>query len=172
MLSIFALDPGPGQSSFVQCTFTGDTRLLGAQLILDRVFVDVPNDGLLGILHLDSMPEHVVFEDMIYYGQMSHCGKSIFDTCRWCGRFEQILAMRNGSSRKVIYLPRQTVKTMICNNSLANDSDVRRALIDRFGEPGTKKHPGALYGVSGHCWQALGLAVAYASHLKNNKSTP
>jgi hypothetical protein len=44
----------------------------------------------------------------------------------------------------------------------AKDPNVRQALLDKIGPVGTKKNPGPLYGVSGHGWSALAVAV-YAS---------
>jgi hypothetical protein len=41
----------------------------------------------------------------------------------------------------------------------AKDSNIRQALIDRFGEPGTKKVPGLLYGIKKDEWSALALGV-------------
>jgi len=35
---------------------------------------------------------------------------------------------------------------------------------------GTKRAPGALYGVSSHAWQALGLAVAVAATMHPERS--
>jgi len=36
---------------------------------------------------------------------------------------------------------------------------VNQVLRDRFGEKGTKKNPGKLFGVHDHIWSALALAV-------------
>ena len=37
----------------------------------------------------------------------------------------------------------------------AKDSNIRQALIDRFGPVGTKKNPGWFYGVSKDVWAAI-----------------
>ena len=62
-------------------------------------------------------------------------------------------------------IPRKDVKRHLCGNTTTNDKYVRQALIDRFGEPGTKKNPGRLYGVSGHIWAALAVAITAADRL-------
>jgi hypothetical protein len=49
----------------------------------------------------------------------------------------------------------------LCHNARANDANIRQALIDRYGPPGTRLHPGLLYGVVRDIWAALALAVAY-----------
>ena len=48
-----------------------------------------------------------------------------------------------------------------CNDARAKDKNIRQAMIDRFGEPGTKKNPGGTYGISKDIWSALAIA-AYA----------
>jgi len=64
-------------------------------------------------------------------------GKEVFDTCVWIGRFQQI-ALPNVDT-KFIY--RKDEKMNICNSMKAKDSNIRQALIDRFGAVGTKKNP-------------------------------
>lgn len=64
-------------------------------------------------------------------------GKEVFDTCVWIGRFQQI-ALPNADT-KFIY--RKDEKMNICHSMKAKDSNIRQALIDRFGEVGTKKNP-------------------------------
>ena len=43
----------------------------------------------------------------------------------------------------------------------AKDSNIRQALIDRFGVVGTKKNPGWFYGVSKDVWAAIAVGVTY-----------
>lgn len=66
---------------------------------------------------------------------------------------------RVGGQGIVAMLPRLDVKIHLCKTAKAKDANIRQALIDRFGYPGTKHHPGVLYGVKTHCWAALGVAV-------------
>ncbi len=54
------------------------------------------------------------------------------------------------------------VKIHLCNHPRAKDPNIRQALIDRFGAPGTKKNQGATYGLAGDMWSALGVAVTFA----------
>jgi len=170
-LGVFAIDPGPSQSTYVQATFTGDTRLLGTPIVINEAHA-VDNSMLLEKL-VRPFGTYIVCEDIIFYGDKVHVGKSIFDTCRWTGRFQQQLISHG---YQLEFMPRQAVKVAVCNNTRAKDPDVRQALIDRYGEPGTKKNPGPLYGISGHGWQALGLAVAFAMRwrdsLRLQKSQP
>lgn len=89
-------------------------------------------------------------------------GRTTFETVFWSGRFFQ--AWGPGVSRRVT---RREVKLHLCGQARAKDANIRQALIDRFGPGkeqavGTKKAPGPLYGVKGHQWQALAVAVTWA----------
>ena len=86
-------------------------------------------------------------------------GQEVFDTCVWIGMFKQ--AWRAPKSVKLIY--RSEVKMGVCHSMRAKDGNVRQALIDMLGPPGTKKAPGPTYGVTSHAWQALGVAVTAAN---------
>lgn len=87
-------------------------------------------------------------------------GKEVFDTCVWIGRFVQSY----GGPFTLVY--RRDVKMHLCGNNTAKDSNIRQALIDKFGPGrvaaiGTKKSPGPLYGVSKDIWSALAVGVTY-----------
>lgn len=64
-------------------------------------------------------------------------GQTVFDTCVWIGRFQQLALPKIDT--KFIY--RKDEKMNICHSMKAKDSNIRQALIDRFGEVGTKKKP-------------------------------
>jgi hypothetical protein len=96
-------------------------------------------------------------------------GKEVFETVRWIGRFQQ--AYRNPETVMLIY--RRDVKLHLCNSAKAKDQNVRQALIDLFAptgagktpQIGTKARPGPLYGVSGHAWSALAVAITAANQI-------
>src|SRR5438309_8443003 len=96
--------------------------------------------------------EQLVIEWIESYGMP--VGKEIFDTVRWVGRFQQAWRDPEG----VRFIPRRAVKLHLCNSPRAKDSNVRQALLDKFGPQGTKKNKGPLYGVKTHAWAALGVA--------------
>jgi hypothetical protein len=87
-------------------------------------------------------------------------GKDVHETTYWIGRFVE-------ASRKLpsTRLYRREVKMHLCGNTRAKDSNIRQALIDRWGGKekaiGKKASPGPLYGISKDVWQALGLAVTW-----------
>lgn len=94
-------------------------------------------------------------------------GAEVFETCVWIGRFIQrwrdnpLRVVRLSEVRRVT---RIQVKSHLCHSARATDSNVRQALIDKYGPGkekaiGKKATPGPLYGVAGDCWAALGVAV-------------
>jgi hypothetical protein len=86
-------------------------------------------------------------------------GDESVETVLWTGRFIQA-AIRCRWTRLV---KRSAVKSYLCGTQKAKDSNVRQALIDRWGGKaaaiGNIKAPGPLYAVKSHAWQALGVAV-------------
>lgn len=89
-------------------------------------------------------------------------GAEVLETAVWIGRFE---AAWGAERRHRVY--RRDVKLHLCGQARAKDSNVRQALLDRFGPGraaaiGTKAAPGPLYGVSADVWAALGVAVTWA----------
>lgn len=78
-----------------------------------------------------------VIEMIASYGMP--VGKEVFDTCVWIGRFAE--RMLRFQVNEVYYIYRKDEKMNICHSMKAKDSNIRQALIDRFGEVGTKKNP-------------------------------
>jgi hypothetical protein len=83
-------------------------------------------------------------------------GASVFETAYWIGDF-RCSCKANGALWLPVY--RSEVKMHFCNSMRAKDPNIRQVLIDRLGKPGTKKNPGATYGVKGDIWSALAIAV-------------
>lgn len=108
----------------------------------------------------------LVIEMIASYGMA--VGKSVFETCVWIGRFTEAY----GSTR-TSYLYRPDIKLHLCRDSRAKDSNVRQAIMDRYGSTrekaiGTKKNKGPLYGVSNHLWSAMAVGLTW---LDANKET-
>ena len=78
----------------------------------------------------------LVIEMIASYGMP--VGKEVFETCVWIGRFKELAIIRN---IKVEYIYRKDEKMNLCQSMKAKDSNIRQALIDRFGIVGTKKNP-------------------------------
>jgi hypothetical protein len=151
---ILAIDPGSTESAYV---------------ILDRgepiEFQKIHNGELLD--RLRHAPRsltrwqhitHVAIEWIASYGMP--VGKDVFDTCLMVGRIIEAWPLEH------TFVYRREVKAHLCNSVRAKDSNVRTALLDRFGGKsialGTKKEPGKLRGLTADCWAALGVAITYS----------
>ena len=158
-MKILAIDPGSTQSGFV---------------VIDEQykpldFGKIDNDKILDLIHMVPDEITVVIEMVASLGMS--VGQTIFDTCVWIGRFEQLSIELNLPVTKVF---RKEVKMNLCGMMRARDSNIKQALVDRFsyerhaakGGKGIKKDPGFFFGFAADVWQAYALGVTY---LDNNK---
>jgi len=143
MTTIFAIDPGTTQSGWV--------LLKDGILVLDAGVSD--NHDVLRWVQAGQGADVLAIEMIEAMGMA--VGRETFATVRWIGRFQQ--AWRDPEA--VLLVHRSQVKLGICGSSRAKDANIRQALIDRLGAPGTKRAPGPTYGVTSHAWQALGVGV-------------
>ena len=161
-MKILAIDPGTEQSAW--CVFetcgTKDHPI---------TFGQDPNETFVkawspAVGHVrpwpwtGEVPDLLVIEQIKSYGNVM--GDCVLQTCVWIGRFIQAW---NGPFELI---PRKRIVTHLCMNPRANDSNVRQALIDRWGGKekaiGSKSKPGILYGVRNDMWSALAVAVAWS----------
>ena len=152
MTIVVAIDPGPTQSA---CVAWDGERIYEHDLL--------SNEAMLQHLRLPYgrvRPSLIAIEWISSYGMP--VGAEVFDTCRWVGRFEEAASLTL-TPIPVEMIPRCDVKLHLCNSARAKDANVRQALLDLIGPRGTKKNPGPTYGITTHCWAALGVAV-YAHH--------
>lgn len=138
---IIGLDPGPKESAY--CVLDGE-RIVS--------FGKLENMAVMDVLEMYSSRENRLAIEMIASYGMA-VGKEVFETCVWIGRFIETF---KGPYR---YVYRREVKLHICQSPRANDSNIRHALIDRFGDPGTKKNPGKLYGLKKDIWSAFAIGL-------------
>jgi hypothetical protein len=143
-----AIDPGTTQSGVV--LFRGD-RVLEAGVHDNHAVLDLIRNSEADVLAVEMIAS---------YGMA--VGREVFETCVWVGRFQQ--AWRSPESVRKVY--RKDVKLHLCGSPRAKDANIRQALIDLLGAPGTKKAPGATYGVSSHAWAALAVAVTANAQLE------
>lgn len=154
-MRILAIDPGPLLSARVVI----DTLPIAGGTFPFRImsYVKATNHDVLDDVRIRTQGSNViVIEKITHYGMP--VGAEVFDTVFWTGRFYQ------ASITRAVMIPRRDVKLHICNSQRVKDNNIRAALIERFGEPGTKKNPGMLYGIHGDCWQALALAITFAEN--------
>lgn len=153
MIIILAIDPGTTESAYVLWD-GGDVLEKG----------HLPNDDLFPVLDRLANPAiRLVIEKVESYGMA--VGAETFTTVHYAGRFHQHWVIRRGG--EVFLLGRKAVKLHLCDSLRAKDSNIRQALIDRFGEPGNQKAPGTLFKISKHLWAALAVAVTAYDQQKN-----
>jgi hypothetical protein len=138
---IVALDPGTTETAYLVMR---DGKIGGC-------FGLVPNIQILSLIRLYGAT--VVCEEIRSYGMA--VGKETFECCYWIGRFWGFCAYIGVPFYRV---GRKEVVMHWCMSPRATDANVRRALIDWYGEPGTKKHPGPTHGITKHVWSALAIA--------------
>ena len=151
-MRVLAIDPGMDSSGYVVL----DTKTSG----LPRKGI-VRNGSLLLALRTmtGDVVDHIVCERIASYGMS--VAQGVHDTSWWSGRFVE-------AAHPVPFamLFRKKVKCHLCGVTNAKDSNVRQAIIDRYGGKaaaiGLKKSPGPLYGVKSHMWAALAVALTWA----------
>lgn len=144
---ILAIDPGPEKSAY--CYY--DTILKAPTKFFTQENY---------LMDYFDYAEIAIIEQIASYGMA--VGETIFETCVWTGRLIERL---HNLGIKSIRIKRKEVAMHISNSVRAKDANIIQALKDRFGEKGTKKNPGVLYGIKADEWQALALAVTYADKL-------
>ena len=146
-MRIFGLDPGPTVSGWA---------ILDAGRVVDSG-VDDNNDLRVWVEH-GQRAQTLAIE--VFEARGMPIGNDSVRTMLWTGRFIEAFP------GKVIEVQRRAVKSFLCGDMKAGDPHIRQALIDLIGPQGTKKAPGATYGVKSHAWAALGVACTVAQHLR------
>jgi hypothetical protein len=151
---LLAIDPGSLRSAWVLYDHVTGRPIEWAK---------ARNDELLELLDGD-LADRMAVEMIASYGMP--VGADVFATCLWIGRFIERWLRASWVERSVPQLVyRRQVKLHLCGTPRAKDSNVRQALIDRYGPGrekaiGRKASPGPLYGMKADCWSALAVAVA------------
>ena len=143
-MRIFAIDPGSSLSGYV---LFADGKVIESGVLENNILIDKLNS----LQNVDKLAVEMIAS----YGMA--VGKDVFETCVWIGRFLERWSQSKSLPSERIY--RKDVKIYLCGSLKAKDSNIRQALIDLLGKPGTKKQPGPTFGVSSHAWAALAVAV-------------
>ena len=145
-MRIIAIDPGTTQSAMV----VWDTRF--NEFFHKEIMSN--EDMLRWLRGFEGIYDIVVIEGIASYGMP--VGREIFKTCYMIGRIMEI-----AHTYELVY--RKDIKMHFCGTTRAKDSNIRQALIDRFGAPGTKKNPNPItYGIKKDLWSALAVGIFYA----------
>lgn len=121
----------------------------------------LPLDEVLDLL---SVRDRLHFPDLVAIERVQSCGisgASLLETSEVVGRLQQ-RALDTGIPVVLLYR-REVLLALDVTGTGSRDVVVRQRLLEMHGGAsavGRKATPGPLYGVSGHAWQALAVAVA------------
>ena len=154
-MNMMAIDPGNKFSAYV---------VMDMETYKPIMFEKIPNDDLIEkIRHITVSFVVAVFviERVENFGMA--VGREVFDTCEWIGRFSQEIMHTCGTYPDYVF--RNEEKQVICHSNKAKDTNIRRALIDRFAKhdlkngKGTQSNRDFFYGFAKDVWAAF--AVGY-----------
>jgi len=154
MSMVIAIDPGTEQSALVALNGMGNDH---PQVMCHMT---LPNlEVRQWMLEHHDWPAVVAVEMIASYGMA--VGKETFQTCLWVGRFVEVWTPKRS---ELVY--RRDVKLNLCHSARATDSNIREAILDRFGPGkdkavGVKAKQGPLYGLKGHEYAALAVALTW-----------
>lgn len=125
-------------------------------------FGKINNNDLLEIVK-EGKYNKMIYEGFACYGMP--VGQSTITSIEWNGRYKQI-ALDLNKEVDVVY--RSEEKMNLCGTMKAKDSNIRQALIDRFGDVGTKKNQGWFYGFKADIWSSYAVGVTYLDRSEKN----
>ena len=161
-MSILAIDPGNKESGWV---------IMDEKTLKPLLFGKDDNVNAVGLFSQWGVDKAVI-ERVACYGMP--VGKEVFETCEWIGRFTEKL---ESHGVQVHYITRKDEKLNLCNSMQAKDSNIRRALIDRFAQhdlkngKGTKDNPDWFYGFKADIWAAYAVGVTWCDMQREEKQT-
>jgi len=151
---VLGIDPGTTQTAYA---------LWNGQQVVECGLV--PNEQMHDMLCGEKWPGVPMFIEMVASYGMA-VGKEIFQTVFWIGRFVEVWDIKQ-QDWKLVY--RLEVKLHHCHSARAKDANVSQALRDKYGEVGTKKQPGPLFGVKKDIWSALAIATFAHETFRSSK---
>lgn len=157
-MRLLAIDPAPVASGVV--ILDGDFRPL--------MHGKLKNAEILRIIDTDKALTHAAIEVVACYGMA--VGREIFQTCEWIGRFTE--ALDRAQDISPIRIERKMEKLNLCGSMKAKDSNIRRALIDRFARfdfqrgTGLKAKPDWFYGFAADQWAAMAVGVTAIDRMR------
>ena len=160
-MRILAIDPGNEESASLWLV---DGKPCDPEKEANELLLDMLRD-------YQPEPGDVLAVEMIASYGMA-VGREVFETCVVIGRFLE--AWHNWPSRLVY---RRDVKLFLCQSARATDSNIRAALIDKYGGSkekaiGKKASPGPLFALKGDTWSALAVALTAEEQIRNEQPAP
>lgn len=146
-MTLLCIDPGNVESGI--CHFQGK------YCNKDKPFGKFANETVLELIKKGGI-DQIAIEFPIPRGMPASL--ELFLTVEWIGRFKAA-ALDNGIPFD--YIDRARVKMVVCNAPTATDTNIRAALIDIYGKPGTKKDPGPTFGFTKDTWAALAVGHTF-----------
>lgn len=153
-MNVIAIDPGNEYSGFV--ILSEDYEVLDHGKPKNEELISTIRAGFFG-----TKVDAAAIEMIACYGMA--VGREVFETCVWIGKFEEAI---RPFTTNITHIYRRDEKVNLCNSLRAKDTNIKQALIDRFGEVGTKKNPGFFYGFSKDQWAAMAIGVTYLDMVK------
>lgn len=159
---LLAIDPGDVQSAFVFIDIDTYKPLYFAKVDNNAMYL-LMDEYIENYKYNENFHLNVACEMVASYGMA--VGKDIFLTCLEIGQLMMYFGLLHTSPVDLIY--RKDEKMCLCGQMTATDSNIRRALIDRFAKfnfkngKGTKKNPDWFYGFSKDVWQAYSVGVTW-----------
>lgn len=129
MNNVLAIDPGTFNSAYV---LYQNGRLALKGIVLNPEIICLIKQEKIDIVSIEMIAS---------YGMP--VGKDVFETTVWIGRF--IACALSADIKFVTRCYRKDIKMHLCNSLRAKDSNIRQALIDKWGKPGTKNNPNKFY---------------------------
>lgn len=168
---LLAIDPGPEMSAAVWLTPNGGIhrhKYDCNEEILVQIVSSRKRDNLVYSsqgMCIGNMGISLVIEMFNHTGMP--IGVESFNTLIWIGLFlGGVNCCLDEAYKKRLLVTRGEVKMHLCQSMRAKDSNIRAAIIGRYGKDpkkviGTKKNPGPLYGISTHKWAALAVGLTW-----------
>lgn len=150
-MKIIGIDPGP--------TFTAYTILEDG---LPTEKGKVKNEELF--CYVPNYLNHCFVEKMQSFGMP--VGAEVFDTAYFIG---EVRHRMNVFKIPVTLITRQEVKLHHCNSVRAKDSNIRQAMLDRFGGKDQTRKGGLLHGFKADMWSALAIATFGLDKIKRGE---
>ncbi len=151
--TVLGIDPGRDASTAVLYNFLTQDVLFTKECSSGKFRNKFRNKEFLDFCSIVPI-DIVILERVTSNGSMKVKHNDLLQTAEMVGKIQHCLESRG---IPVILLSRRKVHKIL---KTKDDGDVRRKVLERFGEQGTKKCPGPTYGFAADIWQAAGVILA------------